>query len=111
MSRIVNERYARLVSYSVFFIDVFNAKQRRKLNFCTHTGDKQMLINKIRSSYRDLIRYLDPVQATITLDNTQPAANASSFEQPEMQARRLRRQRRSARAGQQHNNSWSVRTW
>ena len=49
-----------------------------------------MLINKIRNSYRDLIRYLDPVEAIITLDNSRPAANAEDYGQPEIQARRLR---------------------
>jgi hypothetical protein len=70
-----------------------------------------MLINKIRNSYRDLVRSLDPVQAIVTLDNSQPAANANSYEQPEMQTRRLRRQRRLAGSGQQHLIGWSVRTW
>ena len=70
-----------------------------------------MLINRIRKSYRDLIRHVDPVQAIITLDNIQPAANANSYSQPEMQARRLRRQRRQERAGQRSGLGWSVRTW
>ena len=70
-----------------------------------------MLINKIRNSYRDLVRYLDPVQAIVTLENSRPAANASNYLQPEMQARILRRHRRSERAGRLHTNGWSVRTW
>ena len=70
-----------------------------------------MLINRIRKSYRDLIRHVDPVQAIITLDNIQPAANASNYSQSEMQARRLRRQRRQERAGQRSGLGWSVRTW
>jgi hypothetical protein len=70
-----------------------------------------MLINKIRNSYRDLIRYLDPVEAIITLDNSRPAANAENYRQPETQARRLRRQLRAARAGRQQTSGWSVRTW
>ena len=74
-------------------------------------GDKQMLINRIRKSYRNLVHHVDPVQAIITLDNTQPAANASNYSQSEMQARRLRRQRRQERAGQRSSLGWSVRTW
>ena len=70
-----------------------------------------MLINKIRSSYRDLVRYLDPVQAIVTLETSRPAANASNYLQPETQARILRRNRRSERAGRQFTSGWSVRTW
>ena len=70
-----------------------------------------MLINKFRSSYRDLVRYLDPVEAIVTLDNSRPAANAEEYGLPELQARRLRRQLRLARAGRQQTSGWSVRTW
>lgn len=70
-----------------------------------------MLINKIRSSYRELVRYLDPVEAIVTLDNSQPAANAENYGQPELQSRRLRRQLRLARAARHHTGGWSVRTW
>ena len=70
-----------------------------------------MLITRIRKSYRDLIRHVDPVQPIVTLADIQPAANASNYIQSEMQARRLRRQRRLQRAGHRSSAGWSVRTW
>ena len=74
-------------------------------------GDKQMLINKIGNTYRELIRHVTPVQAIVTVADVQPAANASNYSQPEIQARRQRRQRRQERTGQRNNLGWSVRTW
>ena len=74
-------------------------------------GDKQMLINRIGKSYKDLLRRVEPVQAVVTVADIQPAANASNYSQPEMQERRLRRQRRQERSGQHSSLGWSVRTW
>jgi hypothetical protein len=74
-------------------------------------GDKQMLIDTIKRSYRDLIRHTDPIQPIVTVPNDQPAANASNFSKSEVQVRRQRRQRRMARALQQGSVGWSVRTW
>jgi hypothetical protein len=74
-------------------------------------GDKQMLMNVIRKSYRDMFGHVEPVQAVVTVPATLAAANASHFSQPEMRARRLRRQRRLDRAGQQGRSGWSLRTW
>jgi hypothetical protein len=74
-------------------------------------GDKQMLMNKIRKSYSDLIRHVDPVQPIVAVADIQPAANASNYSQPEMQERRLRRQRRQERSGTRNSLGWSVRTW
>lgn len=70
-----------------------------------------MLINRIRKSYRDLIRHVDPVQAIVTVADIQPAANASNYSQSEVQERRLRRQRRQDRTGQRSSLGWSVRSW
>jgi len=74
-------------------------------------GDKQMLIDAIKKSYRDLIRHTDPVQPIVTVPDVLPAANASNFSEPETQARRLRRQRRQERAVRHGNIGWSVRAW
>ncbi|MCP4046726.1 MAG: hypothetical protein GY732_12160 [Gammaproteobacteria bacterium] len=70
-----------------------------------------MLINRIRNSYRDLIRHVEPVQALVTVADIQPAANANDYDQSEVQTRRLRRQRRQEKAGQHSGLGWSVRTW
>jgi len=70
-----------------------------------------MLINVIKRSYRDLIRHVDPIQRIVTVPNIQPAANAGSFSNSEVQARRQRRQRRAERSVQPGSIGWSVRTW
>ena len=70
-----------------------------------------MLINRIGKSTRDLIRHVDPVQAIVAVVDIQPAANAGNYSQPEVQARRLRRQQRLERSGQGSRLGWSVRTW
>lgn len=67
-----------------------------------------MLINTIKSSYRDLIRNVTPVQPIVTVPNILAAANAGNFSKSEVQARRQRRQRRVERTVQR---GWSVRTW
>ena len=70
-----------------------------------------MLLNTIRKSYRDLIRHADVEQAIVNIPNDQSAANASVFSPSEIQARRLRRQRRLGRETMSRNVGWSVRTW
>lgn len=74
-------------------------------------GDKQMLINRIGQSSRDQIRHVNPAQTIVTVADIQPAANAGNYSQPEVQARRLRRQQRLERSGQGSRLGWSVRTW
>ena len=71
-------------------------------------GDKQMFMNTIKRSYRDLIRHVTPVQPIVTVTNTQPAANAGKFSKSETQARR---QRRQLRVEPTVHRGWSVRTW
>ena len=70
-----------------------------------------MLMNTIKKSYRDLIGQTDPIQPIVTVPETQPAANASNFSQAEIQARRLRRQRRMERSSLSSNSGWKVRAW
>ena len=70
-----------------------------------------MLLNTIRKSYREMIRHAVAEQAIVSVPNTRPAANSSVFSQPEMQARRLRRQRRLSQSTRHNSVGWSVRTW
>jgi hypothetical protein len=74
-------------------------------------GDKQMLINYIKESYRELTGQVSPAQPVITVRAARPAANADRFEKDETQARRHRRQRRLARMGQNSVSGWTVRAW
>jgi hypothetical protein len=82
---------------------------KRILNY--RKGDKQMLINRIKKSYREIVNQVDHIQPIVKVSDIRPAANASSFDLSEMQARRLRRQRRLARASQYVAGGWTVRTW
>jgi hypothetical protein len=70
-----------------------------------------MLINRIKQSYRDLTRHTEPVQPIVTVAVTRSAANASDFNEPETQARRLRRQSRMNGAGHHGGAGWRVRAW
>ncbi len=70
-----------------------------------------MLINTIKKSYREMIGHIDPVQPIVTVPVSRPAANASTFGQSEMQARRQRRERRMERVGQHDSFGWRVRAW
>jgi hypothetical protein len=74
-------------------------------------GDKQMLIEYIMDSYRELTGRVIPAQPVVNLKTTRPAANADHFEKASNQARRQRRQRRLDRMGQRSVNGWTVRTW
>ena len=68
-----------------------------------------MLINMIKKSYKEHISQIDPIQTIVAVPDIQPAANAGSFDQSEMQARRQRRERRMERARQHGNVGWTVR--
>jgi hypothetical protein len=70
-----------------------------------------MLMNVIKKSYRDRFGHVEPLQTIVSVPETLVAANASNFGQPEMQARRLRRQRRFERGGQHGSIGWNLRTW
>lgn len=70
-----------------------------------------MLLEKIRKSYRDLIRHADAEQAIVRVSDTRPAANASVFSHSETRARRLRRQRRLGRETLNRSVGWRVQTW
>ncbi len=70
-----------------------------------------MLIERIRDVYREFINPVVTDEAITTIPANRPAANASSYEKNEMQARRQRRQRRLDRAAGQNINGWAVRTW
>ncbi len=51
------------------------------------------------------------MQPIVAIPNIQAAVKAGNFSQSEMQARRLRRQRRLGREGLSGSAGWSVRTW
>ncbi len=70
-----------------------------------------MLIERIRDVYREFINPVVTDESITTIPANRPAANASSFEKNEVQARRQRRQRRLDRAAGQNMNGWAVRTW
>lgn len=70
-----------------------------------------MLMNRIKKSYRDLIRHTDEIQPIVTVPGTRPAANANNFSETETQERRLRRQRRMNRSSLSSNSGWKVRAW
>ena len=70
-----------------------------------------MLIERLRDVYREFINPVVNVEAISMDPASRPAANASSFEKNDLQARRQRRQRRLNRAVGQNMNGWAVRTW
>lgn len=70
-----------------------------------------MLIEMIRNSYREVTGHLSPAEPVTRVRNNRPAANADSFSQAEMQARRHRRQRRMERNAHRGLNGWTVRAW
>jgi hypothetical protein len=74
-------------------------------------GDKQMLMKKIGSTYREIAGLFAPVEPIITVPAQRPAANASSFVRTDVQARRQRRQRRLDRGMSRGMSGWAVRTW
>ena len=74
-------------------------------------GDKQMLISRIKKSYREVINQVDNIQPIVELTDIRPAANSNSFSQSEMQARRQRRERRMERSKQHTNVGWTARAW
>jgi hypothetical protein len=70
-----------------------------------------MLIDSIKKTYREMTSHVESVQPVVTVPVIRLAANAGSFENSEMQARRHRRQRRLERMGQHSINGWKVRAW
>ncbi|MBT8064225.1 MAG: hypothetical protein HKP03_06730 [Xanthomonadales bacterium] len=70
-----------------------------------------MLIDNIMKSYRDFTGRVELAQPVVTVPAILPAANAGSLAKAEMQARRLRRQRRMERTGGRGFTGWTVRTW
>jgi hypothetical protein len=70
-----------------------------------------MLIDYLVDSYLELTGQLDPVQPVVTLQSSRTAANAGSYRNSEMQARRHRRQRRLDRSAQPGTSGWAVRAW
>jgi len=74
-------------------------------------GDKQMLMKRIRDTYREFTGQFMPVEAITTVAIQPSAANAGSFVRTDMQARRQRRQRRLERGSAHKVSGWTVRTW
>jgi hypothetical protein len=74
-------------------------------------GDKKMLMNKIRNTYRELTGQLMPVEPVPKVHASRPAANASEFVRTDIQARRQRRLRRLDRSTVHRVNGWAIRTW
>jgi len=70
-----------------------------------------MLIDTIRDVYRELTGRITPVEPLVMVPMHRPAANAGNFTKSNMQARRLRRQRRLERFERRRINGWTVRTW
>lgn len=70
-----------------------------------------MLINKLRDTYREITGYIEPATPITTVLSHCPAANADNINQSDMQARRQRRQRRTAQVGLRNVSGWTVRTW
>lgn len=70
-----------------------------------------MLMNRIRRSYRDLLRNTEAEQPIITVPVVEAAANAGNYSQSEQQAILMRRMRRSNRVARQSNTGWKIRAW
>lgn len=70
-----------------------------------------MLMNRIRRSYRELLRNTETEQPIVTVSITRPAANAGNYSDAEKQAQLLRRVRRSNRVAPSTNVGWKVRAW
>ena len=70
-----------------------------------------MLINSIKKTYRELTGQFELAGPVVAIPDTLPAANASRLSNTEIQARRLRRQRRMERASKRGFIGWTVRTW
>jgi hypothetical protein len=70
-----------------------------------------MLMKRMRNGYRELSRRLVPVKPLTTIEQRLPAANANNYTNSVAQARRLRRQRRSARLSPGRAGGWTVSTW
>jgi len=70
-----------------------------------------MLIDTIRDVYREITGNFVQGESVVTVPTHRVAANASTFANTEMQARRHRRQRRLERAERGGINGWTVRTW
>jgi len=74
-------------------------------------GDKQMLIDSLVESYRELTGQTFEALPVNTVPVSRSAANADRFEKAEKQARRQRRQRRLERSEHRSINGWTVRAW
>ncbi len=70
-----------------------------------------MLMNRIRRTYRDLLRNTEAEKPIVTVPVTRLAANASNYTEAEKQAQLLRRVRRSNRVAQHSHVGWKVRAW
>lgn len=68
-------------------------------------------MNRIRKSYRDLLRNTAAESPIITVPITRPAANAGNYSDAEKQAQLMRRVRRSNRVSPHSSVGWKVRTW
>lgn len=68
-------------------------------------------MNRIRRSYRDLLRNTEVEKPIVTVAITRPAANADNYSDAEKQAQLMRRARRSNRVAPSTNVGWKVRTW
>jgi len=70
-----------------------------------------MLINKLRDTYREITGYIEQATPITTVPSYCPAANADNINQSDMQARRQRRQRRTAQVGLRNVSGWTLSTW
>jgi hypothetical protein len=70
-----------------------------------------MLMKTQFDTDRDVTRQLVPGETLTTVPVEQSAANAGRWIESTSHARRMRRQRRTARAERRSTNGWSVRVW
>lgn len=70
-----------------------------------------MLMNSIRKSYRNFINPTGPVMPIVAASGIRKAANTSSYDQAETQARRQRRASRLSGLGHNSNIGWRVSAW
>jgi len=70
-----------------------------------------MLMKKLRDTYREITGYIEPVAAVTMVPSLRPAANADNIAESDMQARRLRRQRRMQRVAMRDVSGWKVTSW
>lgn len=68
-----------------------------------------MLMNKLRSSYREIIGYIEPAAPVSIVPGQRSAANTANIVESDMLARSRRRRRRSGQGGLGNISGWMAR--